>query len=67
VLLHPSDDNTLFSSSFDETIKLWNLATGDCLRTLRTLRPYEQMNISGVAGLTEAQKTTLKALGAVEE
>jgi len=34
--------------------------------TLRTPRPYEGMNIAGVAGLTEAQKSTLKALGAVE-
>jgi hypothetical protein len=29
-------------------------------------RPYERMNITGVKGLTEAQKATLKALGAIE-
>jgi hypothetical protein len=29
-------------------------------------RPYENMNITGVTGLTEAEKTTLKTLGAVE-
>ncbi len=28
--------------------------------------PYERMNITGVTGLTEAQKANLKALGAVE-
>ncbi len=57
---------TLASCSWDETIKLWNVKTGECLKTL-TDRPYEGMNITGVTGLTEAEKATLKALGAVEE
>jgi WD40 repeat protein len=56
----------LATSSQDETIKLWDINTGDCLKTLRTQRPYEGMNITGVWGITEAQKVTLKALGAVE-
>jgi hypothetical protein len=43
------------------------LQTGECLKTLRSDRPYERMNITGVKGLTEAQKATLKALGAVED
>jgi hypothetical protein len=30
-------------------------------------RPYEGMNITGVTGITEAQKAMLKALGAVED
>jgi hypothetical protein len=29
-------------------------------------RPCEGMNITGVNGLTEAEKATLKALGAIE-
>lgn len=29
-------------------------------------RPYKGMNITGVKGLTEAEKATLKALGAIE-
>jgi hypothetical protein len=40
--------------------------TGECLRTLRSARPYERMNITGATGLTAAQVATLKALGAVE-
>ncbi|MDJ0590943.1 MAG: NB-ARC domain-containing protein [Pleurocapsa sp. MO_226.B13] len=60
------DQKTLASSSADETIKLWDVNTGDCLKTLRAERPYEEMNITGVTGLTEAQKATLKSLGAVE-
>jgi WD40 repeat protein len=65
-LVSAPDLPELISGSFDETIKFWNVKTGRCLHTLRTPRPYEGMNITGVAGLTEAQKATLKALGAVE-
>jgi WD40 repeat protein len=56
----------LASCSEDETIRLWNVPSGDCLSLLRPQRPYEGMNISGVVGLTSAQRQTLKALGAVE-
>ncbi|MGH7453161.1 MAG: WD40 repeat domain-containing protein, partial [bacterium] len=61
------DGSTIASGSDDQTIKLWNIQTGECLKTLRADRPYERMNITGVKGLTEAQKATLKALGAIEE
>ena len=61
------DGQTLVSSSEDETIKLWDVNTGICLKTLRSYRPYEAMNITKVTGLTEAQKITLKHLGAVEK
>ncbi|MBG1265090.1 NB-ARC domain-containing protein [Nostoc sp. WHI] len=57
---------TVASSSLDETIKLWNLSTGSCLRTLRVLRLYNSMNITGVTGLTQGTIATLKAFGAVE-
>ncbi|MCY7394480.1 MAG: hypothetical protein LH647_24170, partial [Leptolyngbyaceae cyanobacterium CAN_BIN12] len=60
------DGNTLASSSEDETIRLWNAETGHCVGILRSPRPYEAMNIAGATGLTQAQITTLKALGAVE-
>ena len=46
------------------TIKLWDVATGGCNRTLMGDRLYEAMNIQGATGLTNAQKATLKALGA---
>jgi WD40 repeat protein len=61
-----SDGQTLASGSQDGTIKLWDVHTGQLLKTLRTERPYEQMNINGVTGVTAAQKEALKALGAVE-
>lgn len=61
-----SRDVQLISGGSDETIKGWDIATGKCLKTLRVARPYEEMNITNVKGLTQAQKSTLKALGAVE-
>ncbi len=56
----------LASGSRDETIKLWDIQTGECLKTLRSPRPYEGMKITGVTGLTETEKASLKALGAVD-
>ncbi|MEP0886157.1 WD40 repeat domain-containing protein, partial [Trichocoleus sp. ST-U3] len=67
------DGNVLASCSQDETIKLWQKSPQDsttgankCIKTLQVPRPYEGMNITGVVGLTEAQQSTLKMLGAVE-
>lgn len=60
------DELTLASGSEDETIKLWNIQTGVCMKTLKAERLYEGMNIRGVTGISDAQKATLKALGAVE-
>ncbi|MEC4812320.1 MAG: NB-ARC domain-containing protein [Scytonema sp. PMC 1069.18] len=66
VAFHP-DGLMLASSGAKGTIKLWNVNTGECLKTLRILRPYEGMNITNATGLTEAQKVTLLALGAVDD
>ncbi len=57
--------NLLVSGS--ETIKLWNLETGICQQTWRPERFYEGMKIGGAIGLSEAQRATLSALGAIAD
>jgi len=61
------DGAFVLSCSFDGTIKFWDSQTGECFNTLRVEGPYAGMNITGVTGITEAQKTALKALGAIEK
>jgi WD40 repeat protein/transcriptional regulator with XRE-family HTH domain len=61
------DGLSLASGSKDGTVKLWNLETYELIKTLKSPRPYEGMDITGVTGLEAAQKETLKALGAVED
>lgn len=58
------DGQILVSSDKDETIKFWDVKTGECQHTVRISRPYEDMNIKGITGLTEAEKGSLIALGA---
>jgi hypothetical protein len=41
--------------------------TGEHVTTLRRDRPYERLNITGIKGLTDAQKLTLKMMGAIEQ
>ena len=54
------------SGSDDETVRQWEVSTGRCVDILRTPGPYAGMNIASATGLTEAQRSALKALGAVE-
>ena len=59
------DAKMLISGSWDETIRCWDIPTGQSLQTLRSLLPYKGMIIDDVIDLTEAEITSLKALGAI--
>jgi WD40 repeat protein len=76
VCFHP-EGSILASCSDDGTIKFWDVADrsevgepvveAGCIKTLIAERPYEGMNITKVQGLTQAQKVSLLALGAVDD
>jgi len=66
-LLYHQNRDMLISASLDGTVKVWNIQTGTCNLTIYYPGPYEGMNITGATGLTDAQRETLKALGAVED
>jgi WD40 repeat protein len=61
-----SPDNRLLASGDDDgTLVVWDVETGACRQVLRSDRPYERMNISGLKGINETQRISLKALGAL--
>jgi WD40 repeat protein len=62
-----SSSQILATGSEDGTIRLWNTETGECFDILSSPRPYEGMNITGVTGITEAQRMVLLSLGAIED
>ena len=59
------DGQLAASGSFDGTVKLWDVLSRACLRTLSAERWYEQLDITGLTGVTSAQRASLLALGAV--
>jgi WD40 repeat protein len=62
-----TDGLRLASCGDDNAIQVWDLQSGERLKTLRRDRPYERLNITRITGLSEAQKATLRALGAIED
>lgn len=59
------DGHLLASCGHDAAIHLWDSESGKHLQTLQLERLYERLDISGIQGITETQKMTLRALGAV--
>ena len=61
------DGRLLASGSEDEKIQLWDMQNCSRLKTLKSPRLYENMDITDITGITDAEKASLKMLGAVEE
>ena len=54
------------SAGVDGTVRIWDTETGTLRHTLRSDRRYERLDITGLTGVTEAQRDAMLALGAVE-
>ncbi|AFY39929.1 WD-40 repeat-containing protein [[Leptolyngbya] sp. PCC 7376] len=65
VAFHPQG-KTLASGSQNGHIYLWDFEDGKCTANLIAPRPYENTNITGVRGLTTAQRAAMRSLGAIE-
>jgi len=61
-----ADGGLLASGGWDGTVRLWETSGGAPGRTLQLERRYERMDITGLTGVTPAQRAALIALGAVE-
>lgn len=48
-------------------LRLWDAQTGNCLRTWALSRPYEDLDITDAVGLTSAQRSSLRQLGAIDK
>lgn len=60
------DGKRLFSAGEGGTVKQWRVEDSAQLASLTVPAPYEGLDITGVTGLTEAQRLNLLGLGAVE-
>jgi predicted ATPase/WD40 repeat protein/transcriptional regulator with XRE-family HTH domain len=61
------DGQLLVTCGADGTVKLWATPSHAALRILRPDRLYERTDITGLTGVTAAQRTALLTLGAVED
>jgi WD40 repeat protein len=54
------------SGGDDGTVRLWDASTGTVRHVLRGERRYEALDITGLTGVTDAQRSALFTLGAVD-
>ena len=61
-----SSDGRYIVSCAEDEIKIWNVKTQECIRTIYN-KPCGGLQIRGAIGLTSGQIESLKALGAVDD
>jgi len=64
-LSYDSTTDSLATASEDESIWIWRGKSLEPLRRITIAKPYDGMKIGGAKGLTDAQRDTLVALGAI--
>ena len=60
------DGRQVVSGGDDGNVRVWDVKTGACLRTLSIDRRYQRVDITGLTGITDAQRSALLALGAFD-
>jgi WD40 repeat protein len=65
-VFHP-DGDLVVSASGDGSVCFWETPNGALRHQLTVPGPYAGMEITGVTGISAAQKAALRTLGAVEE
>jgi WD40 repeat protein len=61
-----ADDSTIFSGGSDGAVCVWDVQTRSCRELLQVPKPYEGMDITGARGFTDSQRSSLRALGAID-
>lgn len=61
-----SDGELIVSGSTDGTVRVWEHAASALRHTLRAPQPYADMDITNLTGISDAQRTSLMALGAAD-
>lgn len=61
------DGTDVYTGDAEGYLEIWDAARGERLERQRIPGPYEGMKIAGVTGISEAQRTSLRALGGVEQ
>src|SRR4029079_1757378 len=53
----------LASGGDDGIVRIWDTRSGACLQTLRSDRHYQRLDITGLTGVTDAQRAAILGLG----